>query len=306
MEKQKGANSQIIKKYIYLFIPTITNFILYYFLYLKPVIQAHYENMNEVWSQGYHAFITPSNFTTFFADKLQVLINLPIENKYIHLIFLLSTFLLFTQKNKLEKLFLVFLPIVLLIIGNIFHIYPFEERLILFALPLFIIIFAQFVVLLLPQKLTSFILILLTIFVSLSQLEKYQERYIRTSPYTKEVIQILKDQQDNNVNLIQDYKINNYYLYTHNIKANITNFYTSNINSIDNLNNLNSDVYYLIVPYSDTEPIKTNLIKLRQSIHKSKNCLILYEWNSNNPNLWDHKDWPDFSYVIKFIYLKEF
>lgn len=100
--------------------------------------------MYNYWSESVPSFLSISNFNTMLAAKMQCLINVCIIQKFLLIFLAFNLFIFFWIKENIKnRLFLHLAPIFFLIGGSFLCIYPFEERLILFALPLFIMLYTQ-------------------------------------------------------------------------------------------------------------------------------------------------------------------
>ena len=136
-----------------LLVPILANVIVYYFAYYKPVKKAMVVFMHNFWANRAPSFFTFSNFSELFVKKMQALIYSPCsEHLILFLIFSLVIFFLNKEINAKIK-FIASSSVALIILSSFLSVYPFEERLILFLLPMFIIIYSQISYLLKENKL---------------------------------------------------------------------------------------------------------------------------------------------------------
>lgn len=179
------------KKALILILPLIANVCAYYFLYFRRVNRALSEMMHDYWGRKVLSFFSLDNFHYLFVEKMQRLINFPYP-KYLFIFLILSiTILFFNKTSKNSCKFYVILPILLAIFASFLNVYPFEQRLILFLLPFFIIIYSQAILLFKENKLVTFTLFALLCSVSINALSKETNQYIQNKNINREFSQIL-------------------------------------------------------------------------------------------------------------------
>lgn len=158
---------EILKNKIYdklkisiLLIPLIGNMIAYYFLYFKAVNSRLHDYMVNYWTNIQPSFFTFSNFGDLFVSKMQDCIHFPYPKLLI--LFLIISLIIFLANREINyKIrFLVPCLITFILVASFASIYPFEQRLILFLLPIFIIVYAQFAFLLKENWISTIALVL--------------------------------------------------------------------------------------------------------------------------------------------------
>lgn len=154
--REKYANKT---KLAILLIPMFLNLIIYYFLYFRRVYNALYDYMFEYWKFSIPSFFTFSDFFPLFTAKMQGIIEFSCQPLLI--IFLLANLFIFFIKQEFDKSakFLIILPIILCIISSFLCVYPFEARLVLFLLPLFVMIYSQISLMIKPSKFATMLLL---------------------------------------------------------------------------------------------------------------------------------------------------
>lgn len=132
--KNPGA---VLKTYI----PFFISFLLFYFLSLRYVSSCNYDGMYNWWQNGYgfadlrHPLRIVLRFGELFSfDKLKAL--------FCGAVMLVPAFISLIS-NKKQRVFLG-LPILLTFAVSALRLYPIEARLILFLLPLFVVIIAEY------------------------------------------------------------------------------------------------------------------------------------------------------------------
>ena len=179
-----------------LFIPLIANFLVWDLLYYKPVNKALYNWMQNYWAHEKPSFFTINNFSKMFVDKIQNLISFPYP-KYLFVFLFLNLIIFFTTigyRNKCVTL----IPILLCITASFMEHYPFEQRLILFLLPMLIILYCQIMFVLKQTLSTTFILIFLLIFISINQFSHSSTRYLLHKEHYRNFSHILIERTNNN------------------------------------------------------------------------------------------------------------
>ena len=118
------------------------SFLIFYFAFFKSVSAVNYEGMRVWWENGYGFidFRHPTRMAIrlgdlFYFNKIQAvlcsgMVLFSILNNYKH----------FCSKRTL----FIYLPIILTFIASALHLYPLQARLILFLLPLFVIVIAEY------------------------------------------------------------------------------------------------------------------------------------------------------------------
>ena len=176
-----------------LLVPVIANFLVWDLLYYKPVNKALYDYMFKYWT---NAFFTFDNFSKMFVDKMQHLISFPYP-KYLFVFLFLNLIIFFTTRGYRNKCYTL-IPILLCITASFMGHYPFEQRLVLFLLPMFIILYSQIIFVIKQTHTTTAILVLLLTFICINQFLHTQRRYIIHKGYYRNFAHTLLDKTNNN------------------------------------------------------------------------------------------------------------
>lgn len=197
-------------KILILTLPMISNLFLFYFLYYRRVFKVHHEGMYNFWAVRVPSFFNFENFADLFVAKMQNLIAFP-YTKYFLLFMIINIIILLTCRRQWNKYY-VLIPLLLCITASFLQIYPFEQRLILYLLPFFIILYSQIILLLKNTKLTTLILIIAMIFISVKITSRKPERFIFHKEYYREIGQTLKIHNPQNKNIFYTTPQSSYYI----------------------------------------------------------------------------------------------
>lgn len=282
-------------KILILTLPMTANLLLFYFLYYRRVHKLHHDWMYHFWSVSQPSFFNFENFSSLFVEKIQFLIEFPYTN-YIFLFFIISTIILFTCRRQRNK-YIVLIPLLLCITASFLQIYPFEQRLILYILPFFIILYSQIILLLKNQKLTTFLLICAIVAISLKVTFRKTEHFIYHKGRFREIAQILKSNNPQNKNIFYTALQSGYYL---NLQKN--DFYNENRWQDFNQSKLPEKLKNAPI---DDYWIECSLYSPKLNYNKK-----LKEFLYNDPNLKVVKIWTmpenDNIYVIHFKKIKDY
>ena len=208
-----------------LFIPVSINFLIWLFIYYNPVHKELYRGMFDYWNNVKPAFLSLHNFSHMFVDKMQNFIVFP-YSKLLFVFLIGSIIILFANKEfKNSCKYLVLIPILLCIIASFLKHYPFERRVILFLLPIFIILYAQITLLLKNNKITTFILCLFLIFISIDKISYSAKRYTFLKTNFRNSAYILKNYAPDFSNVFITLDTPYKYYFNYNIKHNNKLFY---------------------------------------------------------------------------------
>lgn len=273
-------------KFLILFTPIIISFITYIF-YIIPVINTHYHFMRAFWNGEFSSFFTLSNFAQLFNLKLQALLLYPYTTNALLIFFtFICITILFSRKEYCKNnLFLVFLPILFLIIGSFFCLYPFELRFLLFSLPIFVIIYAQPIFILKRLKITTIILISAMLYLTLNF--NFSNIYnTRMIFYTRKIVEIVRlNTQGKNVNLIAPPIASTYYSILFPVKMNeiLYNFESSTLeeSGIPNIiNKFDNGDYWIYAQNMAFNSTQEDLYKqIKEYIYQNKHIEVLKEWS---------------------------
>ena len=202
-------------KILYLIIPTIINLALFAYHYLN-IKKSLYTLMRKYWQTTLPSFFSFDNFKELFVYKMQHIINFPYET-LLYLFIGISIFILVSKKNT-KNIILILLPILTTILLSFLKLYPYEQRLILFLLPCFALIYTQVSFLLNKDKKTNAIVCLICITLSAFAITKDIEKYKLITQYGRNFVEIIKKENIKDYILISnkhteyytkvDYKIN--------------------------------------------------------------------------------------------------
>lgn len=188
------------------YIPFFISFLLFYFLSLRYVSSCNYDGMYNWWQNGYgfadlrHPLRIVLRFGELFSfDKLKAL--------FCGAIMLVPAFISLIS-NKKQRLFLG-LPILLTFAASTLRLYPIEARLILFLLPLFVVIIAEYNwkfknVCLMSVCIISFIT---SIFYTINPYKFYTS--------AREAVQIVENHIKDGEKIVLDSSYHRYYYYLH-------------------------------------------------------------------------------------------
>lgn len=189
-------------KLLVIFLPFVFNIIIFYIKFYLPVHQELYSYMYKYWSIKKPSFLTFENFNILFPQKLENL--LPIFMGVNVFLFLgLNILFLFFSENK-KNIYYVLSPILITIFMSFCKYYPFENRLILFLLPFFIILYIQFVLFItfFKRKIVKFFFSILIIFLSITAYNIPIDSYIVYNSNTRALFYELKQNNPQLINVI--------------------------------------------------------------------------------------------------------
>ncbi len=229
------------------YIPFFVSFIIFYFVSLKFIVNANYSGMYNWWQNDY-GFVD-------LRHPLRVIIRvggLFSFDKTVA-IFCGSIILISLIKFDKKKLFL-YLPILLTFVASALKLYPIQARLLLFLLPCFVGLIAEY-----DWKFAKEYLIIVC---SMSFITAFyyaiNPHNIFFSTYSKEIVNIVENKRKYNEKIILD---SSYYVYYYYIKDKSNVILLKNDYDLNDCNteieNLPSGRYYLI----SGKDIKTSLTK---------------------------------------------
>lgn len=131
-----SKNNVFIKRSIFYAVANFLNILVYYFTNLKG--PCHSKILSTYWDNMYGFF--PDTSEKIFAIMLYIFnVNTTLGRLLVLIAFCLGLYCLY-RKNKFV-LFSVLLPVGFTLFAGLIHVYPFAERLLLFLIPNFILIF---------------------------------------------------------------------------------------------------------------------------------------------------------------------
>ena len=165
-----------IKSFFIIVFSFMANVILWYFLYYKSVKKALFKYMQALWgSDFFNGFFTINNFFPLFIQKTQKLLML--INQDTVLVFLAIGAIILIHKKNFKDIFLIFAPIFLCLLTSFLKCYPYEQRLILFLVPFYLLLISQCVELF-KRKYANLCLFVLVLYFSLAGLLAKTETFI--------------------------------------------------------------------------------------------------------------------------------
>ncbi len=247
------------------------NILCYWFFYLKNIFLSSYSFMNNYWSVELPSFFSLYDFVLMFNDKMNSLISCPFQNYLIWFI-IFNLVILFSFKNY-KLIMLILLPVCLCIFSSFFKLYPYEGRLILFLLPVFAVIYSQFICLLKETKKTSIVIMIIIFTLLAAQFNiPVQDRVLNKS-YIRNLFLKLKEENPDFENIFIALKPEfNYYssIYDNVPEVHKMDFYEFNIKETDKrMKEIKQGEYYWIYA-----PTNINGIIMKNYFLKNKNINI--------------------------------
>jgi len=165
--------------------------------------------MEYYWRIEQSSFFSLDTFTTIFSSKLNNLI--PIFHPSIFwLFFIINTSLLIFSKNK-KNIHFIFFPIIITIFASFIHQYPFNERLLLFLLPIIILLYCQLFNLLKENKNLTILSLFLVLVFTFNSLKIDYKKDFNDKNWTRKAYIKLKKSNPNLENIISDEVVYEYY-----------------------------------------------------------------------------------------------
>lgn len=186
-------------KTLILFVPMTASLILF-FIYYAAVKKAMFEYMHNYWTVSLPSFFDFSNFCELFTVKNQYLIDFPYSHFLLPFL-LLSILILFCTKNY-KRIILIVFPVCLSILLSFLHQYPYEQRIILFLLPSFVLLYSQIALLIKNTKTSDIISSFAVLIFSFHMLFVPMQELILHKSYTRDLALILKNENSEMKNLI--------------------------------------------------------------------------------------------------------
>lgn len=171
------CNTRNIKNLSVFFIPLIINIIIYYTTYYHPNILLYGDYMKTFWADSFFSLGTFLNEFAFHTFRLFP--DIPFDAILPKTIFTLGFYIFtglniflglkYVKKNKNSKnIFITCLLIpLLMIIAGFLNLYPYDDRLIIFLIPPYTILFCQYLLYIKTTKIFTVILSLIIIFFGL-------------------------------------------------------------------------------------------------------------------------------------------
>jgi len=236
------------KKSLILTISFLFSIIVFYFAYYKQTSLFLYPFMSDFW-KNYFFFSAP--YKVFTENNHNLLHMFPVPCFYI-IALIIGAFSLFLKKYY-KILFLTFTPLVLCLLISAFKHYPYEQRLILFLLPCFSIIYPSFILLIKENKIINSAVIFLILIQTGATIFLPQTKFLLHDAYSKEHFKLL-DKTNEKINLISIHPIVIKYYFKLTGQDKKIDFYTISANelSVNMLEpifkNLKPGIYYYSMP----------------------------------------------------------
>ena len=240
-----------IKKFLIILLPTLINLLIFYTKFYIPINTQLYSTMNNYWGKILVSFFNFNNFLNLFPERVNDLIPI-IFNINFWFFWFINTLFLFFSENK-KNIYFILTPIILTILASFMKLYPFQNRLILFLLPFFIILAVQFI-LMIPKKnkkLFGFITLIIISFFCVNFYKKPIENYIIHKSISRDLFYLLKEKNPTLKNIVSDNVI---FPYLSNGKFSNKDccfipFEYSKIHKI--INTTSNSKYWLFIPFGD-------------------------------------------------------
>ena len=212
-----------------LLLPMLADILAYYFLFFRRVNRAMTQYMHDFWSHAVPSFFNINNFTELFPEKIQQLISFPYTDILFVFLFINILILFSFRDFKYRNKYVVLIPILLSITAAFLKIYPFEQRLILFLLPLLIILYCQTILLLKKSKTTTVILLIIISALSLKNIFNPADKYVLHKQYLRQFAQIINQNNPeyNNLYILFNEDPTYYYIKKENFKCLINTHYNN-------------------------------------------------------------------------------
>ena len=255
-----AKNSKTILK---IYIPFLISLVIFYLISLKFIMNTNYDGMYNWWQNGY-GFID-------IRHPLRVIIRLGEFFSFDKTFATLSGSIILISLIKFDKkkVFL-YLPIILTFIASVFKLYPIQARLLLFLLPCFVGLIAEY-----DWKFARAYLVLVCLmsFITAVYYTIYPyNTYISTS--SREIVKLVEAKIKSDEKILLD---SSYYSYYYYIKDN-NNVMLLNENCAENCNAaiecLPSGRYYLITKENPNEKLDKK-IKILSKYNLYSNALYI-------------------------------
>lgn len=273
VKKQKNYTTLLI-----LIIPFLINLLVFYTQFYYPIHNQTYAFMHKYWGIAIPSFFNSEDFINTFPQKVNDLIPL-FSDKLFWIFIWTNIFFLFFGENK-KNIFFILFPISITIIASFFEMYPFQNRLILFLLPCFIMLYIQCLSIVKDKKLLNFIIIFFVLILSTNNLILPSEIYITHKSITRDLFYILKKQNPELKNVITHTSVFAY-------QSNRIEYYYDNMfNPFQRskipvyIKTLPRDKYWIYVPFGDKKYID-NLLLFLNSNKTIKNIQYYYPPQKN-------------------------
>lgn len=265
--------SKDIRIFTILFIPFFINLFIFYNYFYSPIMEQNYIFMSKYWEHSIPSFFNTENFLKMFPDKVNNLLPL-FSNNFFWLFLCTNIFFLFFSENK-KNIFFILSPIGITILASFFDMYPFQDRLVLFLLPCFIMLYIQFLSILKEKKILNYIVIFSILVLTIKNLSIPIETYITHKSITRDLFYTLKKENPELKNIIAH---NSIFSYQSNGKDYIYDnmyipFKYSKIPTY--IQTLNPDKYWIFAPCGNKDYMN-NLFLFLESNKKIKKLRIYY------------------------------
>ena len=245
------------------YIPFFISLVIFYLVSLKFIMNANYDGMYNWWQNGY-GFVD-------IRHPLRVIIRVGELFSFDKTVAILcgSIILISLVKFDKKKVFL-YLPIILTFVASAFKLYPIQARLILFLLPCFVGLIAEY-----DWKFARAYLILVCLMSFITAVYYTINPYSSyISTFSREIVQLVETKIKNNEKIILD---SSYYSYYYYIKDK-NNVILLNEDCAENCNaeieHLPSGKYYLITRKNPKEKLNKK-IKIINKYNLYSNALYI-------------------------------
>ena len=254
----------------------ILNAIIYYFCYFKGQINSEtYAYMHHFWTNLIPGFFTLDNFSQIYTETLREYIEINIIPLFQFTLFNVIIFFFVNKKFDLKTKFFIAVPILISIIACFLHIYPFSRKFTLFLIPLFLIVYFQFIYMIVENNFTKLLAIIILAMMTITRFQLPISSVIfNKNPIRNTVDFIIKNKIPANKVIFSSQKCNIYY-YTSTIYSQEQPllydiiwrpFKDSKIPQL--IKDAQIGDYYIFAPFNDIyADYNTNLIKCLNNKH---------------------------------------
>jgi hypothetical protein len=273
-----------LKKCLILLLPILISSVIFCKFYYMPIrMSSTYDFMQDFWNNVEPSFFTLGNFINMFGEKNENFLKFNM-NGYVYLIFLIiNAIILFFRKN-IKEICLILIPILICIIASFFKIFPYEGRMIIYTLPLFLILSCQFLLIIKNQKAAYISAVIVLIYLIFTNYIKPTDEYYKLSDYFDErnILKVLKEKNPEYHNVISTDILSGHYIGCEILFSdNKMHYDFKDSLTYSFLEQAKPDEYW-IVGVMDWEPYKTGFLKYIEDNKNKIQVIDLYFDNNNN------------------------
>ncbi len=270
----------------------IINLIIYYFGYLKGQFNSDtYVFMHYFWTNLIPSFFTVNNFSQIYADTLRGYIKINFIPMFQLTLINVVIFFFLNKKLDLKAKFFIIVPIFISIIACFLHIYPFNSKFTLFLIPLFIILYFQFIYLIVENKFSKLLAIIILAIMTITKIKLPTSSAIYFKQPARNTIEFIIQNKIPANKVIFTNPISDIFYYTNAIYSKEQPLFYDKNWSNEKMPQLINDVkigdYYIFAPFID--------------IYADYNTRILnYLKNNKHIKILETYSYCDYIYIIHF------